>query len=239
MDQEATIATITLPTAPTGWKTGDTCDIYRLSIDRPELVVKGGEFGSTYVDPYPTIGEFGGYRFVYMTANGDYNTPEDRLAMVDIMAPLDTITNIIDFGGNQALITYNVDLSSSWKKDFKETLYLGGSVQGDWNPAVSRTGSVNGVLIKATDQDLIEAMRRLAVYPGVCHVRTVDGSSYSADVQVSESRGHEPSDLVATFSLSITRVDPEMPDGIPVSEYNPEGEEPEGGEFVETEITDA
>lgn len=238
IDQEETVATLTLPQAPTGWMAGDTCDIYRLSVDRPELVVKGGEFGSVYIDPYPTIGEFGGYRFVYMTSNGDYIAPGDRFAMIDIMASLDTLSNIIDFGGNQVIITYNVDLSNQWKKDFKETQYLGGSVQGDWNPAVSRTGSINGVLIKATDQELIEAMRRLAVYPEVCHVRTVDGSSYSADVQVSESRGHEPSDLVASFTLNITRVDPEEPDGVPISEYYPEDEEPEGEEFVEEELVD-
>lgn len=219
IDEDYDVAYLT-PVAPTPeegetWTLAETdvCDIYRLSTDRPELIVSDGEWGTKYVDPYPAIGENAGYRFVFKTANNDY-IAEKLVAWTDIYAGLDILNNIIDFGNDSVDLLWNVDLSSAWKKDFKETQYLGGSVVGDWNPAISRTGSVTGVVVKAIDNDTIMAMRRLANHAGICHVRTVDGSSYAADVQVSESRGHEPSDLTVNFTLNVTRVDTEEPDGM-------------------------
>ena len=228
MDEENYVAKIT-PIAPEGVGAGDTCDIYRLSADRPELIVQDGTFGHTYVDPYPAIGEFGGHRVVFKTVNGDYITEGNQPAWVDLGEDegdiLDIEYNIIDFDGNQVLLYYNVDLSSQWDKDFNETQYLGGSVQGDWNPAISRTGSISATTITLTDQETIRKMRELATYAGVCHVRTRDGSSYEADVQVSEDRDHEDHDKIATFTLTITRVDPEGFEGIPIEMWQAEQEE--------------
>lgn len=228
VDEENHVAKIT-PIAPGGVEVGDTCDIYRLSADRPELIVQDGTFGHTYVDPYPAIGEFGGHRVVFKTANGDYITEDNQPAWVDLGEDegdiLDIEYNIIDFDGNQVLLYYNVDLSSKWDKDFNETQYLGGSVQGDWNPAISRTGSISATTITLTDQETIRKMRELATYAGVCHVRTRDGSSYEADVQVSDDRDHEDYDKIATFALTITRVDPEGFEGIPIEMWQAEQEE--------------
>ena len=207
------------PVAPNGVGVGDTCDIYRLSVDRPQLVYSGATYGQTYVDPYPAVGEYGGYRFVMSTVDGDYITADNELAWVDVPCEINSNDNIIDFDGGRILLSYNPDVSNSWKKDFKETKYLGGSVQGDWNPAVSRTSSVNSVAITATDQTTIEAMRRLATHAGICHVRTRDGSSYAADVQVSESYAVSNGNKLASFSLSITRVDPEGIDGMTLAEW--------------------
>ena len=204
------------PVKPSGAKQTDTCDIYRLSADRPVLVVKGGEFGETYVDPYPAIG--GGHRVVLKTANGDYITADNSFAWVDLEDGFDADHNILDFNGEQIYLRYNLQLSNSWKKDFTETAYLGGAVQGDWNPAVSRTLSASSVSVTSIDPDTIEGLRRLAVYPGLCHVRTVDGSSFDADVQVSESRSYQSGKRV-DFSLSITRIDPEGLDGMTLEEY--------------------
>lgn len=214
------------PIAPEGALTTDVCDIYRLSVDKPELIYPDAVFGETYVDPYPTIGEHGGHRFVFRTANGDYITENDELAWVDMTeSEGDTLysdANIIDFGAGRVVIEYNADLSNSWRKDFTETKYLGGSVQGDWNPAVSRTGSISAVAV-TDDIETIEAMRRLAVYPGICHVRTKDGSSYAADVQVSESHKQSNGHRIVEFSLSITRVDAEVYDGLTLAEWQQTG----------------
>ena len=225
IDEDYDVAYLT-PIAPTPeegeeWTLAETdvCDIYRLSTDRPELIIADAVWGTKYVDPYPALGENGGYRFVFRTGNNDFITVQNEVAWTDFEAHLDLLNNIIDFGGDRVDLIWNVDLSSAWKKDFKETQYLGGSVVGDWNPAISRTGSVTGVVVKATDNDTIMAMRRLANHAGICHVRTVDGSSYAADVQVSESRGHEPSDLTVNFTLNVTRVDTEEPDGMLYSDW--------------------
>lgn len=207
------------PIAPEGAIDTDVCDIYRLSADKPELIYESALFGGLYVDPYPTIGENGGYRFVFKTANEDYITAENKIAWLDIFTNYDRIDQLINFGDSRAELMYNVDLSNSWAKDFKETKYLGGSVQGDWNPAVSRTASINGVVVTATDQRTIKTFRRLSAYPGVCRVRTTDGSNYEANIQVTENRGHEPLDLVTSFSLNATRVDTESPSGLSYEEW--------------------
>lgn len=215
---EDNLCTIITPVAPAGTLTGDVFDIYRLSCDRPELVVEDGEFGETYVDPYPALNEHGGHRVVFKTKNGDYITEDNQPAWTDYTEPDGNILPvkgvIIDFNGDHVRLPYNLDISSAWKKDFTETHYLGGSVQGDWNMGVSRTSSINTSTVVLEDPETIVKMRRLAVWPGICHVRTPEGSSYAADVQVSESMSYEKAGKIAEFSLSVSRVDAEELDGV-------------------------
>lgn len=194
-------------TAPDSYVSGDTVDIYRLSADKPELIVKGGEFGTAYIDPYPASN--GGYRFVDITANGDY-TNTTGIAWLDVWHELELKEAIIDFGGEQLVLPYNLELSSSWDKDFDETTYLNGHIVGDWNAAVSRSSSVDSVFLR--NDPRIETVRDLAAWNGICHVRTPDGSSYSANVNVSESSSY--STKMVSFSFNITRVDPEGYEGI-------------------------
>ena len=219
INQQDGIAVIT-PTAPTGATQTDVCDIYRLSADKPVLIYPDASFGTSYVDPYPTIGVYGGYRIVFRTANGDYITDENTLAWLDLEEGLEVNGNIIDFGGDKITLTRNLDVSHSWDKDFTETKYLGGSVQGDWNPAVSRTASMSSAAVTLIDEDEILAMRDLAEYVGICNIRTRDGSNFKGDVQVSESRNHGNGGYVADFSLKITRVDSEGYDGMTLEEWN-------------------
>ena len=223
--QEEAIAVL-YPIAPAGAAVTDVCDIYRLSTDRPELIYEGATFGSVYVDPYPAIGPHGGHRFVLRTENGDYITASDELAWVDMREAegdtLDSDRVIIDFGTGRVFLEYEIDVTHTWKKDFTETKYLGGSIQGDWNPAVSRTGTISGIVV-VDEATTIEEMRRLAVYAGICHVRTPDGSSYAADVQVSEGQKQGTAHKAVEFSLTITRVDVETLDGMTYSEWQETG----------------
>lgn len=212
------IATIT-PVGVTGATGGDTCDVYRLSADKPVMILKAAEFDTAYVDPYPAIGEHGGYRFVFMTPNGDYITEDDELAWVDVAAGFNTDTTIIDFDGNRIVLQYDLEVSHNWTKDFTETTYLGGSIQGDWNLSVHRNTSVNTDIVVVDDPELIAMMRRLAAYPGICHVRTVDGSSFAANVEVSEQQSYEKAGKIAAFTLAITRVDTQELDGMLASEW--------------------
>lgn len=175
-----------------------------------------------YYDPYPAIGEYGGHRIVYKSKYDDYyndRTPAWNDYTEEDGDIVKTPSNVINFGGDEVEFMYNIDLSSSWKKDFKQTEYLGGAVVGDWNPAVVRTGSVATVVAREYDQDVVRAMRRLADYAGICHVRTKDGSSYPADVQVSETQSHG-SYPVISYSLNITRVDAQSPDGMTEAEWD-------------------
>lgn len=203
---------------------GDTCDIYRLSADKPVLIVQNAEFGSKYVDPYPTLGNFGGHRIVYRTINGDYITANNRIAWKDITAQdgdiIDKFATIIDFNGEQLLLPYNLSFSNKWAKDFTETKYLGGSVQGDWNPSVSRTGSVKTTLVLSEDPDTLKKVRKLSSYPGLCHIRTPEGSSYSANITVTDDREQKWVNQLAQISLEITRVDDAGFDGYEYDDSN-------------------
>ena len=198
--------------APTGALATDVCDIYRLSADKPELIYPNAEFGDTIVDPYPAIN--GGYRLVFKTANGDYITDDNMPAWLDIESGFEYDKAIIDFGNDSVEFYYNVDTSHNWSKDFKMTEYLGGAVQGDWNPAVTREGTLDSLVLKPFEPDTIQGLRRLAVYSGICNVRTLDGSSFHANVDVSETNPHDRYGKISEFSLNITRVDAQGYDGV-------------------------
>lgn len=207
----------------------DVFDIYRLSADKPELIVENGEFGQTYIDPYPTIGKYGGHRIVLKTANGDYITANNELAWYntddDDHDIIDISQSIIDFGGDRVYLDHNVELTSKWEKDFQQTKYMGGSIVGDWTVGVRRSGTINTTMITLTDRADIEAMRRLAEYSGICHVRTTDGSSYSADVQVSQDTARATYGMITSFALTVTKVDPQVLDGILLAEWEEEGQD--------------
>lgn len=216
---EGLITKIT-PIAPTGTGQTDTCDIYRLSADKPELIIQGGSFGTTYVDPYPAIGEGKGHRIVFKTLNGDYITADEQPAWTDLIdeAVLDEYSIIVDFDGRQLILPYNITMSSSWAKDFQLTTYLNGSQQGDWNHGVTRTSTYNVVLTEDEDADTIEGMRALADYHGLCHIRTPEGSSYACDIQVSEGNAFNDG-IIVSYTLTVTRVDPQGLDGMTYEEW--------------------
>lgn len=209
------------PIAPANYASGDVCDIYRISSDKPELILEGATFGQTYVDPYPAFGGRSGHRIVTRTANDDYITEDNKLAWfmadIDIGDYLHEDMMIIDVNGDQIELPYNIELQNTWTKDFKRTTYLGGSVQGDWNPAVTRDLSANTVIIRGQDLDTQIAMRKLAGYAGPAHIRTPDGSSMSADIQVRETM--EYGDKKVSYSLTVKVVDPEAPDGMTYEEW--------------------
>ena len=220
MDKYQRIAKIT-PIAVAGIAQDDTCDIYRITADQPELVYKGAEFGTTYVDPYPAFGDFCGHRLVTVTANGDYASASG-LAWYDADYNdgdiLEDKKMVIDVNGDQIELPYNIELANSWHKDFQRTEYLGGSVQGDWNPAVTRDLSAKTVLLRGRDLDRQLAMRDLAGFAGVAHIRTPDGSSLTCDIQVRENMDYKSKRV--SYTLAIQAVDPEGTDGMTLAEWD-------------------
>ena len=207
------VAFITIGT-PAGAHEDDTVDIYRLSVDKPVLIYKGAEFGDVIVDPYPAMGAAGGYRLVLVTANGDYTTADAEFAWIDVMTDYNPGMQLIDFDGYQLPLLYNVDISSSWAKDYQETKYLGGTVRGDWLAGVSRTGSVASVKLLDGDVEDRIILRKLAEYSGVCHVRTKDGSSYAANIDVSVKSGYDNGGQPEDITLDITKTDTADLDGM-------------------------
>lgn len=216
VEVEGRICKIT-PIAPENAVETDTCDIYRLSNDKPVLIIKGAAYGETYVDPYPASG--GGYRVVDITANGDY-IGEIYPAWVDYEHGLNFSDMIFEADGYEISLPYNITLQSGWKKDFERTVYLNGQIQGDWNPGVTRDSTYNTVILKS-DNERMEQLRELAEMNSICHVRTPEGSSFAADVEVSESGSYDS--LLISYDISAQRIDPEGLDGMTLAEWE-EGE---------------
>lgn len=218
--------TIITPIAPENYAAGDVCDIYRLTIDTPELIFSGADFGEAYVDPYPGFGEACGHRIVTRTANGDYAT-DDGIGWYDTNIDdgdyLEELNMIIDVDGAQIVLPYNLSLTNKWTKDFQRTTYLGGAVQGDWNPAVTRDMTANTVIVRGDDLDTQIIMHDLAGFAGVAHIRTPDGSSLTADIQISETQEYKTDKI--SYSLTIQAIDPEEPAGMTLEEW--EASQPE------------
>ena len=213
-------ATMITPIAPAEYLQGDTCDIYRLTIDKPELIYKDAAFGSCYVDPFPGFNDACGHRIVTRTGNGDYATA-DGIGWYDTDYQdgdlIEENQMVITIGGAQIELPYNLTLSNKWNKDFKRTQYLGGAVQGDWNPVVTRDLTAETVLVRSDDLDRQIAMHDLAGYTGVAHVRTPDGSSLTANIQISETQRYDTKKI--SYSLSIQAVDPQDPVGMTLEEW--------------------
>lgn len=124
---------------------------------------------------------------------------------------------VIDVDGDQIELPYNIELSNAWNKDFERTEYLGGAVQGDWNPAVTRDMTARTVLLRGRDLDRQLQMRSLAGYAGAAHIRTPDGSSLACDIQVRENMDYKSKRL--SYTLTVMAIDPEEPDGMTLEQW--------------------
>lgn len=204
----ANYAAMITPEAPAGALSTDRVDIYRLSNGYPELIFPDAEFGKTYVDPYPAIGELGGHRIVFKTAAGDYITADKRMAWKDFYDEdndrLDIPVNVIDFNGIRVEIEYDIDLSDKFEKDYAETVYLDGSIEGNYGKAVKRKTDINAAVI-TDDVELIQELSRLCDYSGPMHIRTKDGSSYWANVDVQRNMAADTAHKLTKFTFNVKR----------------------------------
>ena len=210
-------------TKPQDWVAGDVVDIYRMTSDRPQLIAEDIAMDDEpveYVDPYPTLGEHGGYRFVYKTANGDYTLDaDDNFAWLDVPAVCESTEAIVDFNGERIPLPYNLKVSNSWGKEFQETRYLGGHITGDWMAGVSRTGSIDTVTVPLQDPAVFRSIRRLAEYTEPCHVRTLDGSVMVCNVDVDDDFSYDTAGKIQEVSLDFTRIDPVDLDAVPLADW--------------------
>ena len=208
-----TAAYITIGAKPAGAANTDTIDIYRISADPPVLIYRDANFGDVVVDPFPAIGELGGYRVVLKTKNGDYTTADGEFAWIDVDAGFETGAQYIDFGGYTLPLSYEVEFDSGWLKDFKTTKYLGGHEEGDWLAGVSRSQNVSAVLLTEDDVYNVRVLRQLANYSGPAHIRSKDGSSYNANIDVTKE-GMKVGGGYRSLTLSIKATERAVLDGL-------------------------
>jgi hypothetical protein len=104
------------------------------------------------------------------------------------------------------ILPFNVEIQNSWAKDFERKSYLNGQVRGSWNEAVTKDISIN-TTVRNDDEVTFRKLREIAEYPGICHIRTGDGTSYGCDLQVSYADNYNT--VVTEVSLTAQKVDEE------------------------------
>ena len=160
----------------------DVYDIYRMTGDGPRLI-SGEGFPLTYtvVDRYAPFGDAmtHHYRIALRTADGDVEFGDFEYELQCTFIRFDWATGSLE-------LPYNITIGDEYEKDVDIRSHMDGSVDGYWNPNITRKASLNSDVIRLTMQDEITAARMLARYSGPVFVRTSDGSAYEADVQVAD-----------------------------------------------------
>ena len=107
------------------------------------------------------------------------------------------------------------------------THYLGGRVEGDWIEGTEHTHNIKGVTIDDLDieEGTLDNIRELAEYAGLCHVRTIEGFNYTANINVSDSSEYNHPEHEHNISFSISEVANPNLDGMTWEDWNKEEEE--------------
>lgn len=202
VDGEALSCSIT-PVAPVGAAEGDSCDVYRVTLDGSYAIAEGVEFGTTVLDQYAPYAAPGGpdlsYRLCTRTADGDAE-------WVDVAYELASRAALrIDWDGGFVELPYNLSRQDSRSKSFSLSERWDGSRPGHWESGVTRTTRYSVSLVGGESWEDQRALAELAAHVGPCLVRTSAGQCFCADVQVEIS---EASDSVKVpVSLSVTECD--------------------------------
>ena len=166
-------------TPPEDCNEDDVYDIYRMDGDTVKLIGEGFPLTHTTADEYAPFGNAAlKYRVALRTVDGDVS-----FADIEYTLPCDSLR--FDWDGGSIEFPYNLAISDKYEKDVDFRQHMDGSVDGYWNPNITRTASLNTDVIILKQAREIELTRNLARYPGAVFVRTPNGNAYAADVQVS------------------------------------------------------
>lgn len=174
----------------------------------------------TVIDPHPAL-DYARYRIVAIDTSTGRMFYEDLapqpIGITDIIIQWDESWSGFDtddfpsnldeapYKGSMLRLPYNIDESESNDLDIELVNYIGRKHPVSYfGTHVGQTASWKTDIAK-TDKETIYALRRLAVWPGDCYVRSPSGVGYWAHVKVSFDISHlEP---IVPVSLDITRVE--------------------------------
>lgn len=186
-------------TAPTGSTATDVYDIYRMDGGTARLIGQGFPLTQTTTDEYAPIGEgeLLYYRIALRTVDGDVS-----FADIEYDLPVDTLR--LDWRDGYVELPYNISVGDGYSKSVDIRQHMDGSVDGYWNPNISRKASLSTDAIPLVQSFEIEAVRQLARYAGAVFVRTPNGGAFEADVQItnlSASNKH-----IANIAIDATEI---------------------------------
>ena len=196
----------------------DVCDIYRRTRNGAQLIYEGAKFGTTIVDNYPpysmhintVFDDLGDgidlwYTLMTRTVDGDIEFLDLPYSVTNNGLTLDW-----DGGSKHLELPWNLNVSSSYEKDFENRVHMDGTVTGYWNSGSTNTGSFNTTMCNIDCSDVngaerLELCRQLATYTGPVFVRTPYGDAFCANVTAEISQ--EGKSKTASISLSYTKID--------------------------------
>ena len=186
-------------TPPTSCNQTDVYDVYRMNGDTVRLIGEGFPLTHTTADEYAPYGSDVtlAYRVALRTVDGDV-----AFADIQYTAPCDSLR--FDWAGGSLELPYNLSISDKFQKDVEFRQHMDGSVDGYWNPNVTRTASLSTDVVVLKQQREIELARSLARYPGAVFVRTPNGAAYEADVQVSQMAAENK--YITAIAIDATEV---------------------------------
>lgn len=187
-------------TPPENAAATDQYDIYRLTGDGPVLIGEGFPLTHTAYDEYAPFGAEGvdlAYRVAIRTIDGD-------VEFADIPYQYRNETLRFDWTGGFLELPYNLSVADTYKKDVDIRQHMDGSVDGYWNPNITRTGKLCTDLVKLMQQEDVERARELARYTGPVFVRTPEGTAYEADVQITDMSADNKT--MMTMAADVTEV---------------------------------
>lgn len=168
-------------TPPTGSRSSDVYDIYRMDGGKPCLIGEGFPLTHTVIDSYAPFGDSEdlSYRIAIRTVDGD-----TEFADMEYELPSKSIR--LDWQGGTLELPYGNSIGDNYKKDVEFRQHMDGSVDGYWRKNIEHGGSYNSSIIKLIQPEEVNMARALARYAGAVFVRTPNGSAFPADVQVTD-----------------------------------------------------
>ena len=168
-------------TAPENSSSTDVYDIYRMDLEKPNLIGQGFPLACEVTDEYAPFSMDTplSYRIALRTVDGDV-----EFADIEYTAECKNIR--FDWATGSLELPYGNAISDSFKKDAQIRQHMDGGSSGYWNPNIERRSSLNSSIIKIMQpQDIVRA-RLLARYAGAVFVRLPNGSAFEANVQVTD-----------------------------------------------------
>ncbi len=173
----------------------------------------------TVIDLHPTFNNVR-YRIVAISKDSGsiaYEDFSESVKVSDIViqwnerknqnAPInsDSISDEAVISGDFLRLPWNIDISENHNQDVEFVNYIGREHPVNYHGTQKGETSTWNTDVDKRDTDVVNSLRKLAVYDGKVYVREPSGTGYWAVVQVSMSNNH--AELVIPVTLSVTRVE--------------------------------
>lgn len=178
----------------------DVFDVYRKTQDGYDLIASNVPAGGNV---YDTFAPFGNVDLAYRVCA---RTVDGSIAFRDFPYRMDVRGTRFDWDNRSVELPWNVETSDSYAKSFEARSHVDGSVNGYYDKAVTRTGSLSSDIMKIREQGTLELVRALGNYAGACFCRTDKGAAFQCNAELSEV-GTSYSTGAVAVRFELTRMD--------------------------------